>query len=450
MARFENKKMKRFFDPLTGADTYEMERGSVEYDLSGLRFLHTGVDTIRQLYNCTLKSEVLQQIASHYDTKTTDVIEIAGIEWKLSSSGKKSGYQYILKNLDIGMVVLLKSFYKEADQQGPHMKIEVTPQLIDELGLEQLTNRLREVGRTFGDTLEASGMAVHLCVDMKGLVLPEDFESMLATRSKRNLKVNAISNAHFEVAEASFVYGRGQTYLFGNSSSLQMCLYNKSEEAVKSDKLDFCESQWRATPSLDDPFTPEYKDGRDGGEVDTVHRLEFRVHHSVLKEFENGNYNRSAKYNEKGEMIEPGKLICIREPRDLKPHLQALWDYCLNNFRLHHSSTYIHPIWQKLMEDVSWFNVHPTFIYARDQKKSAGVAGRRNVAMWLGNHLRLAARKGFTTKHVVQHLLSSGLESDLADYFGLLYYGHSSELFLCLTDFVDKRLRDHRLNGVAA
>ena len=102
------------------------------------------------------------------------------------------------------------------------------------------------------------------------------------------------------------------------------------------------------------------------------------------------------------------------------------------------------------MQDIEWFHVHPTFIYARDQKKSPGQPTRRNVAMWIGNHLRLAARKGFTTEHVVKHLLSSGLEADLADYFGLLLYGHSDELFLCLADFVDKRLRDHRLNGVAA
>src|SRR5690606_20095036 len=324
MARFENKLMKRFFNPETGLDTYETERGNIEYDLSAMRFLHAGIDTIRQLYNCTLKPDVLAKIAGHYEVSDRDVIEIAGNEWKLSSSGKKSGYQYILKNLDLGMVVLLKSFYKEADLHGPHMKIEVTPQLIDQLGLVGLSNRLREVGKTFGDTLEASGMAFHMCVDMKGLQLPENFEAMLATRSKRNLKVNAISNAHFEVAEAAFVYGRGQTYLFGNSSSLQMCLYNKSEEAVKSDKLDFCESLWRRTPSLADPFTPEYQDGRDGGAVDVVHRLEFRIHHSVLKEFENGNFNKS------------GNNVCIREPRDLEPHLQVLWAYCLNNFRLLH------------------------------------------------------------------------------------------------------------------
>lgn len=434
--RYENKMMKRFYDADTGSDVFEPDRSDVSFDLSALRFLHTGVDTIRQLYTCNLKLEVLDKLAKHYSEKNTDLIEIGGVQWKFSNSGKKSGFQYILKNLDLGFVVLLKSFYFEADVRATHLKIEVTPQCIDELGLVVLTDRLREVGRLFADTLEASGLAVHLCVDMKGLELPEDFEHKLVTRSKRSFKVNGISAANFEVSEAAFVYGRGDTYLFGSASGLQMCLYDKSREAVKSDKLDFMEACWKRTPSVKDCFTPEYNDGRDTGEADTVHRLEFRLHHTIIKEFENGNFNRT------------GQSVCIREPKDLQPHLQGLWDYCLNNFRLQHSTTYIHPIWQKLMLEVKWFGFHGQFIYARDQKKSAGVAGRRNVAMWLGNQLRLAARSGLTTGHVVQHLLASGLESDLADYFGCLVLG-SNDLFYLLTEFVDKRLTDHRLNGAA-
>ena len=435
--RFENKLMKRSYDVDSGKDIYSPERGK-DFDLSNMRFLHTGVDTIRQLYNCSIKQDVLEQISTHFEHFKTDVINIGGFLFKLSSSGKKSGYKYILKNLEMGFVVLLKSFYCEAEEMGPHMKIECSPQIIDELGFEKLTKELRAVASLFGDTLEASGIAVHMCVDIKGLELPEDFESKLATRSRRNLKVNGISSGHFGVSEASFVYGQGQTYMFGNTTSMQMCLYNKTLEAVKSDKLDFCEGIWRNTPSLEDPFIPEYKDGKDGNEADEVFRLEFRIHHSIIKEFENGHFNNT------------GEIVCIREPKDLKQHLQGLWDYSLNNFRLQHSTRYVHPIWQKLMEDVEWFNVHPTFIYKRSAKKSSGQATRRNVAMWLGNHLRLAARKGFTPDHVVSHLLSSGLDSELADYFGLLSYGYHDELSECLYDFVNRRMLDHRLNGVAA
>lgn len=435
MARFENKLMKRFYDPDTGSDVYETERGGVSFDLSALRFLHTGVDTIRQIFTCNLKLDVLEKIRFHHENCAGEIININDIPWKLTGSGKKSGYQFILKNLEIGAVVLLKSFYTDADERGSHIKIEVTPQLIDELGLEKVSIRIREIAKNFADTLEASCIAVHLCVDMKGLEIPENFEQQLATRSKRSFKVNSISQASFDVAEAAFIHGRGDTYLFGNSSGLQMCLYDKSKEAIKSDKIDFMEEVWSRTPSVADCFEPEYDNGRKSGVADTVHRLEFRIHHSIIKEFENGNFNKTEK------------LVHIREAADLRPHLQGLWDYCLNNFRLHHSSTYIHPIWQKLLSEIKWHGFHGSFIYARDQKKTPGQPTRRNVAMWVGNQIRLAVRAGLTTQHLVNHFLSSGLESELADYFGVLLYG-SDDLYYCLTEFVDRKYKEHRLNGV--
>ena len=49
MARYENKFMKRFTCEETGTDTFEMERGKVSYDLSKMKILHSGIDTIRQL-----------------------------------------------------------------------------------------------------------------------------------------------------------------------------------------------------------------------------------------------------------------------------------------------------------------------------------------------------------------------------------------------------------------
>ena len=449
MARFENKHMTRTYDKETGKDIFTTERGN-QYDLSELRFLAAGIDTIRQLYNCTIKNEIVQSLASHYDKATTDVITLGGIEWKFTASGKKSGYQYILKNLDEGFVILLKSFYKEIDEHGPHLKIEATPQIIDDLGICGLSKRLREVAQIFGDTIEASGVAVHLYADMKGLDIPEDFEQRLATRSKKNFKVNTISNAHFEAAEAAFVYGQGQTYLFGQSSSLQMCLYDKTQECIKSDKLDFMDEIWKRTPSVKDWLQPEYDDGKTTGEPDTVHRLEFRIHHRVIKEFENGHYQKTCQYDDNGNLTQPGEEIFIREARDLKKHLQGLWLYCLENFRLEHSRTYVDPIWQKLMEDIRYFDIHPTFIYARAQKKSGGPSTRRNVAMWIGNHLRLAARRGLTPQHVTNYLMQAGLESEIADYFGLRIFGHQDEVWLCLHDFVANKLREHRLNGVAA
>lgn len=449
MARYENKKMNRVFDRSTGKDLFFNERGSVSYDLSNMRFLWSGVDTIRQLYNCVIKQDVFAKISSYWEEGAA-FIHLGDIDWKISSSGKRSGYKFILKNLEEGFVVLLKSFYCDAQERGAHLKIEATPQIIHELGLEQLTKRLREIGSIFADTLEASGVAVHMALDIKGLELPDTFEFDLVTRSKRVMKAHGISNASFSANEANFSYGRGQTYTFGESSGIQLCVYDKTLEAAKSDKLDFCEMLWKCCPSVDDPFLPEYNDGRETGEADTVHRVEFRVHHSIIKEFENGHFNHTQVIADDGTVIKPGEQVFLREAVDLKPHLEGIFLYCLNIYRLQHSTSYIHPIWQKIEEDIRWFGIAKDWLYTRSVKKKPGIVSKRNVAMWMGNYIRLAARQNFTVDFVVNYFLQSGLEADLCSYFGLLNYGESDLLFLSVRDFIERRLLELRIEGRAA
>lgn len=443
MPKYENKLFKRIKGEDGIQDVFKTDR--LEYDLSEMRFLHAGIDTIRQLYTCTLKTSVFSAIERHQDKNSGNLIDVGGIEWKLTSSGKKSGYQYIFKNLDIneaGVVVMFKSFYKEADQRGSHLKIEATPQLIDELGLEKLSKRLRQIGNLFGETLEASGVAVHLACDMKGLDLPDDFERRLVCRAKRSFKIHGVSGISADLQSISATYGQGETYVFGSSGALQLCLYDKSKEALASGKMEFWESVWRRTLSLEHFPNSEYQGGErsETGEPDQVHRLEFRIHHSVIQQFENGHFNAT------------GETRCIREAVDLVGHVDSLWAYCLNNFRLHHSDTYVHPIWQKIEEDVRFVvpgRWDDGFVYKRSPKASAG-APKRNVAMMLGNALSLAARRGLDTDWVVNWFLNSGLESELSDYFGLLRFRDDSELWFCLREFVERKLTEHRVNGVAA
>ncbi|MCD8521184.1 MAG: hypothetical protein LRY66_08485 [Saccharospirillaceae bacterium] len=422
--RYESKPMKRI------GDVFENQNSTVSYDLSGLRFLHCGVDTIKQLFDCVPREDVLDKLANHYDDKKTDLIVFGEHAWRFSRAGKTSGYQYLLKNLEIGFVVLLKSFYHEADKQGPHLKIEVTPESVERYGLNRLTKELHKVGSLFADSLIASGVAVHMALDMKGLELPEDFEQRLVTRAQRQLKVTGISNAAYDARGAAFIYGQNQTYMFGSASGLQFCCYDKTEEVNHSDKIDFWEDIWKRTPSAENPEDNEYKRG------DQVHRVEFRFSHRIIKEFENGN------------LLKTGEYICIREPRDLTKHLRGLWLYALNNFRLQHSTTYMHPIWQKLIEDIQWQDIHPDFVYSRAQKIAQTDTSKRNVAMFIGNYLKLAARKGLKPEVCVKHILSAGLDSDVAQYFGLLLYGNSSELESMLMEFVEEKLIFHRMNGV--
>ena len=119
MARYESKFWNR------SGRVFSTPRN--ECDLSAVRFLHSGVDTIKQLFRCTIRESVLSAIESH---GSGNILNIGGIDWLFSRSGKTSGYQYIFKNLDLGFVVLLKSFYCEADVKGSHLKIECTPELI--------------------------------------------------------------------------------------------------------------------------------------------------------------------------------------------------------------------------------------------------------------------------------------------------------------------------------
>lgn len=435
MARYESKQMTRI------GDTFTTERGGIAYDLSDLKMLASGVDTIKQIYKCTIKPDVLLKLNNHFENSTSKFITFGDHEWIYTKSGAKSGYQYNLKNLDLGFVVLLKSFYAEAEDRASHLKIEVSPQIIDQYGLVCVTHKLREVASIFADTLEAKSVACHIYCDVKGLQIPDNFEHNLVTRSKRNLSVSGIGSAHFDMDEVQYTHNRGETYMFGKANQLQFCLYNKTLEALKNDKLAFHESIWKRTPSSDlNRFPdPEYNDGSQDGVPDTVHRLEFRFHHTVIEQFVHGNYN--ATENE----------INIREPKDLVKHLDAFWQYSLNNFRLHHSTTYIHPIWQMLIDDVQFSHVqHKHFIYKRASKKSESPSSRRNVAMFMGNHLKLAARKRFKPSDVVDAYLMLGLESELCDYFGLKQFGESDLLHQCLTDFVTKRMNEHWLNGVAA
>lgn len=402
------------------------------FDLSDVRYLHSGVDTVKQLFNCLPRNKVLRQINEHYLFPKNDVISIGGIDWRIVRSSKQSGYQYILKNLDEGFVVLFKSFYADENFHASHLKIEVTPQCIYENTPKSLTERLRVIAGIFGTECEECGIAAHIAVDMKGFRVPADFEARLVAKAKRQFRVNNISNVQVALNEIAAVYGNGQTYTFGSASALQFCLYEKDQEAIKSDKIGFWESVWMTTPSVDDVCVPEYQHG------DRVHRFEMRFHQSIIREFCNASAHTKT-----------GELLQINDFLQLSEHLTALWHYALNNFRLQHSATYIDPYWQSLIEDVVIYPPAPDWFYKRG-KKAPGQSSRRNVAFWLGNAIKLMARKRFTVQFAVSYILESGLDGDLADYFGCFQFGCHDELRQCLHEFVRERMERHWLEGVAA
>lgn len=144
-----------------------------------------------------------------------------------------------------------------------------------------------------------------------------------------------------------------------------------------------------------------------------------------------------------------GKSLSIKTYADLAPHLTALWQYSLNNFRLQHSSSYIDPVWQYLIEDIEIFCPSPALVYRREHKPPSDNSNR-NVAFWLGNQIRLYARKRYHPSFVVATILKAGLDAELANYFGCKLFGEFDALQEMLTEFVTKKLHYLILNGVAA
>ena len=418
--RYENKFWNR------SGNVFSMQRDSI--DLSDVRLLHIGVDTVKQLFNCILRSDTYDVLAR---STSGDVVNLGGVDWALSRSSKQSGYQYILKNQDVGFVVLVKSFYKDAEELGPHIKIEVSPQVIYENEPAKLTDKIRFIARIFADNPIPSGCAVHLAADLKNVIVPDDFTNRFVCKARREQKFNAISHAHYDgLNEIACIYGNSQTFTYGQPGAVQFSLYDKVVETTKRDKLSFWESIWSDVPALDDPLQSEYRRG------DSVRRFELRYHQSVINQFCNGS-DCMADY-----MAHPTFERLI-------PHLTALWRYGLDNFRLQYSTVHIDPLWQLLIEDVEFFGRCAGLMYKR-AAKAPSVNTRRNIAFFLGNFIRVAARKRLNPDFVTRSILAMGVEAEIADYFGVQLFGSDCAVFQALLDFVVKRMTDLTLDGVAA
>lgn len=418
--RYENKYWDR-----QGA-VFSMSRDKV--DLSNVRILHVGVDTVKQLYTCVLKLDICELLSV---TQSGSIINLGGVDWMLSRSSKQSGYQYILKNQDLGFVVLLKSFYKEIDQEGSHLKIEVSPWIIHQFSEKELTKKLAFIAKVFADEVKPSGVAVHIAADIKNLVVPEDFEKRFVCKARKQFKFNVISNAHFEsISEVACVYGDRQSFTYGQVSAVQFCMYDKVAEINNKDKRDFWHQVWSNTPSVEDPLESEFKEG------DSVHRIELRFHHSIVDQFCNGT-------------IEMADYSVHRTYERLVPHLTGLFRYGLDIFRLQHSTSYIDPLWQMLIQDVEVLHPDHGYFYKRAMKKPS-LSTRRNVGFFLGNFIRIATRRQLSPDYLAKTFLTLGIDSELADYFDVPLFGGDCALQMALHEFISKRMQQLTLDGVAA
>lgn len=364
-----------------------------QVDLSGVNVLWTGVDTVRQLFEGMLKPDVLADIAHAYESGYDANVDIRGVTFRLQS-GRRGGFKYLLQNREYGLTILLQNFYAEGDALGTHCKIETSPRWLYERSSDQVHDELAEWGMHFLKAIKPVGIALHLACDFQGWEPPQNFAQHFVTRSKTVSVHNGLSDFSLDGVVGSIVNGRGETYTFGKANSLQVCLYEKSKEIDVSDKRAFMESIWECATNEqcfpDTCYDPEKP----------VWRLEIRFHHRIVNEVSQGTENMNP----------------IRTFSDAVKHLTGLWQYGLNANRFEAKKGWVHPIWTKLRDDVSFGHPAPDLMYKR-VKKEPGCGNEKNVALAFGNLLSIYARNRFNAHQAWDCLKKSGLWEDLCNYY---------------------------------
>jgi len=341
-------------------------------DLSRVRLLRCGVDTVRQLYRGLIRPEVM----ALFEVPGA-MVEFAGHVWHSGRVGRDSGYQYKLQNADLGFVLLIKNFNAKLENIGPHLKIEVSPHAIDALSPERLQERMDFYASAVMTHVERNQCAVHLALDLQGWVPPADLVARLHCRARTHRDISGIKEIQW--ATKSSVYGRGETSMFGSAGGVQLCIYNKTEQARATDKLDFWESIWRLRDSFDGSDPDNYNPAQD------VWRVELRYHHSVVQQFASGSID-----------VKTGEPIGTDSFAAFSAHLDGLWRYGLGQFKLLHRPGQHEPIWTLIRDDVRVDVPVDSLVeeteYKRYYKTSRGFSGK-NVELFLGNFVSLLARE---------------------------------------------------------
>lgn len=416
-------------------------------DLSSLVVLHSGIDTVKQLFRGQIRPSVLSEVERIYGEGFGECIELGGVLW-LVGSGGASGYQYRLQNSDIGLIVFLKSRYSEKDQDFSHLKIECSPHWLIGRKTSAMREDLFKLADVFIEGSQPAGCATHICVDIQGWQPDDRLERDLISHAKRVRTHNSAKVVYMDMGEVAIKHDVGQSYLWGSASSVQLAIYRKDIQAKAVDKYDFWRTVWNRVPgeSFD---LPAYDPAK------PVWRIELRFHHSVLAEFGNGEYASSLV-----DLPSGAKALVGCDPRRSIAHiegvgrrLKGLWLYGLDLFRYEMHETgagrYIHPVWQWL-EDVGFHEPTLTVTFKR-VRKEPGEGNGRSVGLALGNWLSIMARNRVEARAAFECLKLSGIYDDIYNHFQRRAFAdfrpfQESEIF----DFIEKGLRRRTLLGKAA
>lgn len=364
-----------------------------QLNLDRVNVLWAGTDTIRQMFEGRPEEHQFHEIADAYEAGVGSTVTLGGYEFAVKS-GKQGGFKYMLQNNQLGLTLLYKHFYAEADALSTHLKIECSPQWLYERDKYQINDELFEWAGKLLKNPKPNAVAVHLAVDFQGWEPPQDFDSHFVTKARRVQRYDGMAEFRFQGCDSAIVHGRGTSFTFGKANSLQFCLYNKSEEVDVSDKRDFMESIWR-TATNDDTFPATCYD-----EEAPVWRLEVRFHQRIINELWRGT-----------DAVGP-----IYTYLEADRHLTGLWQYALRSNRYEYRKDWVHPIWTFLRDEVSFGHKAPPIAYKR-QKKTPGCGNEKNVALAFGNLLSIYARNRFNAQQAWHCLKKSGLWNDLKSYY---------------------------------
>jgi len=371
--------------------------GKAFCDLSSLNILRCGVDTLRQLYRGNIKPGILEIF------EESGLVFFAGYDWHAGRVARDSGYQFKLQNADLGIVMLIKNFNVKPENHGPHLKIEASPHLIDEHPPADLQKFMDGLANEVLDQVQYNQCAVHLALDVQGWIPPADIVARMHCRSRSVRQFDTVADMDF--AHTAVTYGRGESYMFGSPSSVQLCIYDKTAQAKATDKLDYWESVWTRNdnPFEDSPenYNPELP----------VWRIEFRFHHSVVQQFADGTTAKG---------LDDHFSLGFKCFSALAYHLDGLLQYGFDSFKFLHTPSRFHPVWTIFTQDVR-VNVSVSSLldktdYKRYYKTSSGFSGK-NIELLLGNAISLAARERLTAEQTIKALKSLPFWQTIADYY---------------------------------
>ncbi|MCP8686067.1 hypothetical protein [Marinobacterium sedimentorum] len=370
--------------------TFVMPSGELS-SFDDLVILDTSIDTVRQLYKGTPDEALLNDLSERLeDSPGKAQYHWFGRPWLLRRGGK-SGFAYLLQNVSDGLVVLIKNNHIKADQEGSHVKIELSPKVIRDQYPESLQIMMDDIAReACTDEPTPNGCAIHLACDLQGWTPPANLAESLTCRSHKVYDRNGFSDLSVTTGEVAAIYGRGQSYTFGSASSLQFAIYNKSKEIYAHDKADFFLPIWREKVA-EDLTTKLYNEDA------PVWRCEARFSHTVINQF--------ADYNQ----------VNLKSFEAVTAYLGNIWRYALQNFRLDCSRDYVHPLWTLLEQDAEFYPPSPSFTEKRMYKRP-GIGNEKNVALALGNLLSIYARNNISARQAWKCLKKSGMWADLMGY----------------------------------